>query len=33
MRLDLSPTGEVRLAVVVVDAAGNAQEAFSKMLK
>ncbi len=33
MRLDVSPTGEVRLAVVVVDASGNAQEAFSKMLK
>ena len=33
MRLDVSPTGEVRLAVVVADALGNAQEAFSKMLK
>jgi hypothetical protein len=33
MRLDLSPTGEVRLAVVLVDAAGNTEEAFSKMLK
>ena len=28
MRLDLSPTGEVRLAVVVVDVKGNAHEAF-----
>jgi hypothetical protein len=33
MRLDLSATGEVRLAVTVVDARGNPQEAFSKMLK
>ena len=33
MRLDFSPAGEVRLAVVVVDAAGHTQEAFSKMLK
>jgi len=33
MRLDLSATGEVRLAVIVADASGNAQEAFSKMLK
>jgi hypothetical protein len=33
MRLDLSATGEVRLAVTVVDASGNPQEAFSKMLK
>lgn len=33
MRLDLSATGEVRLAVVVVDVTGKAQEAFSKMLK
>lgn len=33
VRLDLSPTGEVRLAVVIVDASGNTQEAFSKMLK
>ena len=33
MRLDVSPTGEVRLAVVAADAAGNAGEQFSKMLK
>ena len=33
MRLDVSPSGEVRLAVVVADASGDAQEAFSKMLK
>ena len=33
MRLDLSPTGEARLAVTVVDARGNEQEAFSGMLK
>ena len=33
VRLDLSPTGEVRLAVVVANAAGNTREAFSKMLK
>jgi hypothetical protein len=33
MRLDLSPTGEVRLAVVVADAAGNARETYSKMLE
>ena len=33
MRLDFSPTGEVRLAVTVVDASGTPQEAFSRMLK
>lgn len=33
MRLDFSATGEVRLAVTVVDASGTPQEAFSKMLK
>lgn len=33
MRLDLSPGGEVRLAVTVVDASANTQEAFSRMLK
>lgn len=33
MRLDFAPTGEVRLAVTVVDAGGNTQEAFSAMLK
>jgi len=33
MRLDFSVTGEVRLAVVVVDVQGNAREAFSKMVK
>jgi hypothetical protein len=33
MRVDLSATGEVRLAVMVVDAMGNAREAFSRMLK
>lgn len=33
MRLDIAPTGEVRLAVTIVDASANAQEAFSKMLK
>ena len=33
MRLDLAPTGEVRLAVVVADAGGNAQETYSKMLQ
>jgi hypothetical protein len=33
MRLDMSPSGEVRLAVVFADARGNAEEAFSKMLK
>jgi hypothetical protein len=32
MRVDLSATGEARLAVVVVDASGQAQEAFSRML-
>jgi hypothetical protein len=33
MRLDLAPTGEVRLAVVAVDASGHTEEAFSRMLK
>ena len=33
VRLDLSPTGEVRLAVLAADAAGNVRETFSKMVK
>jgi hypothetical protein len=32
MRLDLAPTGEVRLAVTVVDARAATHEAFSTML-
>jgi hypothetical protein len=33
MRLDIAPTGEVRLAVTEVDASASAREVFSTMLK